>query len=329
LNRTDADLSIQIQQVLERLPASSFTVARLDAMLASLRQLNAQAYTQVSKELDGELKALVSYEGDFQKQLFERTIPVAVSIASVDAEQVYTAAMSRPFSGKLLKEWMQGLETDKAIRVRDAARMGYVENQTISEIVKRVRGTKALNYKDGVLEITKNHAETIVRTSISHMASFTRERFFDANDGVIKALMWSSTLDGRTTDICIARDGKQYTPVTHKPIGHSLPWLGGAGKAHFNCRSASVAVTKSWRELGFDIDELPASTRASMDGQVPDDITYSDWLKKKPASFQDEVLGKAKGKAFRNGLPVERFTNNIGRSYTLDELKERNAQYFK
>jgi hypothetical protein len=84
---------------------------------------------------------------------------------------------------------MQGLEQGQAIKVRDAVRMGYVEGKTINDIVKSIRGTKALNYRDGVLEITKRDAKTIVRTAVSHMASVTRDRFFDANKEVIKQIM--------------------------------------------------------------------------------------------------------------------------------------------
>lgn len=329
INRVDADLGAELTKALERLPQDSFTVQRLDAVLADIRRLNAELYATISDDLENELKELVRYEASFQKSLYENTIPVQISFTSINAEQVYAAALSRPFQGKLLKEWMAGLEQDKAVRIRDAIRIGYVENQTLSQIVQRVRGTRAFKYKDGILDINTRNAETIVRTAIGHMAGFARDRFHEANQDVIKAVQWVSTLDGRTTEICRARDNKLYTPVTHKPIGHSLKWLGGAGNAHFGCRSASVGVTKSWRELGFDIDEIPAGTRASMTGQVPADMSYADWLKNKDASFQDDVLGKAKGKLFRSGMPIERFSNNLGKSYNLEQLKEREAYYFK
>lgn len=319
--KSDSDLLAQLQAAIERLPQSSFTVARLDAQLKSLRALNEKVYSEVSKALESELSDLTEYEAGFQKQLFDN-IPVQISIAAVSAEQVYSAALARPFQGRLLNEWMDGLEVDRAARVRDAIRIGYIENQTISQIVQRIRGTRALKYSDGILDITRRNAETIVRTAISHTASFTRDRFFEANSAVIKALKWHSTLDGRTSESCRARDGKLYT-LSHKPIGHSLDWGGGPGNYHFGCRSVSVAVTKSWKELG-----LPASTRASMDGQVPADLTYGEWLKKKPASFQDEVLGKAKGKLFRDGLSLDRFENNKGKELTLKELRERDSSLF-
>jgi SPP1 gp7 family putative phage head morphogenesis protein len=328
INRTDADLFAQLQTALDRLPANSFTVDRLDAILSSLRALNAQVYATVSNELNSELKELAIYEASHQKQLFDNVLPVQVSTNAVTIEQVYAAAMARPFQGKLLREWMQGLEIDKAVRIRDAIRMGYVENESISQIVKRIRGTKALNYQDGVMEITRRNAETVVRTAVSHMAGFTRDRFFDENSSVIKSLKWHATLDSRTSEPCRARDGKLYT-LNRKPIGHSLNWGSGPGRYHFNCRSVAVAVTKSWRELGIDADELPVGTRASMDGQVPADTTYAEWLGKRDAKFQDDVLGKTKAELFRAGMPIERFENNKGKSYTLAQLRERDAYYFR
>lgn len=328
IKRTDSDLFTQINDALERLPAESFTVRRLDRLLKSVRDLNTELYGTVSGELERELAELAEYEISYQKQLFDNTLPTQVRMVSVSAEQVYAASLSRPFQGKLLREWMQGLDTDRALRIRDTIRIGYIENQTIGQIVQRIRGTRARKYKDGILDITRRNAEAVVRTAVSHTAQYARSKFFEANDSVVKHLLWSSTLDGRTTEICRARDGKAYTLETKRPIGHSLAYLGGAGNAHFGCRSTMVAVTKSWRELGIDADELPASTRASMDGQLPDDITYEEWLKKKPASFQNEVLGVTKGKAFRKGLSLDRFENNRGRQYTIDELKARDSQYF-
>lgn len=96
-----------------------------------------------------------------------------------------------------------------------------------------------------------------------------------------------------------------------------------------NCRSAVVPITKSLRELGVDIDDAPAGTRASMNGQVPSDITYNEWLKTQPISVQNDALGITKARLFREGgLSVDRFVNRNGFELTLDELKKREAQAF-
>ena len=82
--------------------------------------------------------------------------------------------------------------------------------------------------------------------------------------------------------------------------------------------------------MGIDMAELDPTTRASMDGQVPQDMTYQQWLKSKPAAFQDDVLGPTKGKLFRDGdLPLDRFVDRKGRELTLDELRKKDAEAFK
>jgi hypothetical protein len=87
-------------------------------------------------------------------------------------------------------------------------------------------------------------------------------------------------------------------------------------------------VIKSWRELGFDMDETPASTRASMNGQVPADMTYQQWLRKQSAARQNEVLGIKKAKLFREGLDLDRFVNLNGKEFTLDQMRQRDAAAF-
>ncbi len=325
LNRADADIAARLAEALDGV--SSPSVDRLESLLLSVRALNAQAYAAVRAELDDELRRFASVEAGYQLELFEATIPpqvqASVGIAAVQSEQVYSAAMSRPFQGRLLKEWGADIEADRMRRIRDAVRMGFVEQETNPQIVRRIRGTKARQYSDGILEIDRRNAEAVVRTAISHTAGFTRDRVFEANSDLIKAVEWTATLDTRTSEGCRIRDGLKYTPVDHKPMGHSIPWLGGPGRLHWQCRSTSVPVTKSWRELGLDVDEIPATERASMDGTVAADTTFGAWLKRQSAARQDEVLGAARGKMLRDGTPFDKFYNDKGRYLTLEELRER------
>lgn len=335
LNRVDSDLFAQLSAALERMPPESFTVERLQQLLVSVRELNAQAYRALYQELGDELSDLVEYEAGYQLELFRATIPpqiiAQVDVATVSAEQVYAGAMARPFQGRLLAEWAQSIEADRISRIRDAVRMGYVEQQTVSQIVQRIRGTRARGYSDGIIEIDRRHAEAVVRTAISHTAAFTRNRFLTANSDLIKAVVWTSTLDSRTSEGCRLRDGLKYTPGEHKPIGHKVPWLAGPGQLHWNCRSTSVPVTKSWAELGgVDIGEFNPATRASMDGTVPAETTFAEWIKKQSAARQDEILGPTRGKLLREGgLTLDRFYNERGKYLDLKTLRERDAEAFR
>lgn len=333
LNRSASEIGVQLSAALARLPVESFTVQRLDSVLSSIGKLNAEAYQKLSDALSGEMHKLVDYELGYQRDLFTSVLPskivVEIPLASISAEQVYAAAMARPFQGALLREWASRQEVVAMQRLRDVVRSGYVEQATIQSIVSKVRGTRTMKFEDGVMAIDRRSAEALVRTAISHTAGFARDTFMQENSDIVKQAEWVSTLDGRTSEPCILRDRKLYDNKTHKPIGHTYPWGAGPGRFHWNCRSTSVPVVKSFRELGINIDEVAASTRASMDGQVAGDISYGQWLAKQSAAVQDDVLGATRGKLFRQGdLDISQFANDKGRWLSLDELRAKDAEVF-
>lgn len=331
LNRVDADLFDQLQIALGSMDPETFTVQRLELMLGSVRQINAQLYQQLDRELTAELRGFALAEAEYQEAVWRDVVPAQLRVASVNIEQVYSAALARPFQGRLLSEWAAGIEADRMARIRDSLRIGYVEGRTTAQLVREIRGTRANGYSDGIIEIDRRHAEAVVRSAISHTAGAARDAFYEANSDLIKAVRWVSTLDGRTSAPCRVRDGKQYAQGTHKPIGHSIPWLSGPGRLHWNCRSSSAPVLKSWAELGGnDLPEFTPAQRASMDGAVPAETVYADWLKRQSARRQDDVLGPVRGKLLREGgLKVEQFSNDKGRWLTLDQLREKQARAFE
>ncbi|MDD2164826.1 phage head morphogenesis protein, partial [Glaesserella parasuis] len=80
-------------------------------------------------------------------------------------------------------------------------------------------------------------------------------------------------------------------------------------------------VTKSWKELGIDAEEMPSSTRASQDGPVSEQINYENWLKSKSPEQQDQVLGKGKSDLWRRGvITFADMLDQSGRPLTLKDL---------
>ena len=91
-----------------------------------------------------------------------------------------------------------------------------------------------------------------------------------------------------------------------------------------NCRSSTAPKLSPEFDI-FDEGATRASKGADGGKQVAADTTYYDWLKRQPASYQDEVLGKTKGLIFRNsGLTPEQFraitVDDLGRPLTLEEM---------
>lgn len=239
LNAVDDDLVDKIKKYDPTAVTGSYSRKRLEKLLEAVWAINKDAYARVKTTLDGELKDLAAYEAGFQARMIDNAVPIALDIVQPSASQLYAAVNARPFQGRLLKEWYSGLEDAAQRRLRDAIRMGFVEGETIDQMVRRVRGTRANQYRDGVLEMSRRGAQAMVRTAVNHTASVARNELYKANSGVIKSVRWVSTLDARTTAICQARDGKVY-PVDSGP----------RPPAHWNCLPGDALVTSRYGITG-------------------------------------------------------------------------------
>jgi SPP1 gp7 family putative phage head morphogenesis protein len=318
LNKADAEI---VDKLLARSATleGSFTSTRLTSLLDALRNINRDAVNELGKRLRGELVDVAKYEAEFTSSMLTQALPIKWDIVTPSAETLKAVVTARPFQGKLLKDWLSELDAGRSRRVRDAVRLGMVQGETTPQIVRRIMGTKALGYKDGVMEISRRGAEAMVRTAVAHTASAARDELYQENADLIAQEQWVATLDTRTCPICGGLDGKKFD------LGQ-----GERPPIHISCRCVRIAITKSWKELGFNIDELPPGTRASMNGQVPASMTYNEWLKKQHADVQDDALGPTRGKLFRDGgLDVQSFTNRANDELTLDELRAKDADAFK
>ena len=207
---------------------------------------------------------------------------------------------SKPFQGKLLKEWYSHLSDVQKDRVKTAIRMGVVQGESVPQVVRRVRQT---------FDITERQAAAIVRTSINHVTTQSKNALFQENAELLRGVQMLATLDSRTTPYCRAIDLKIF-PVNEGP---RPPF-------HFGCRTTIVPIIRG-RTEAFE-------TRSSKDGYVDGSLNYKQWFKRQSAGFQREVLGPSRYKLFSRGLTdVTRYANREGRLYTLDELYKREAQY--
>lgn len=319
LKSADSDLVAQLLTLEDKIFTSPLTLQRIDTLLGSVRLLNQEVYSKVYSLLTTEAANLTAHESQYQVNQLETAFDNRIDLIVPPPQTLLAAALAQPFQGRLLRDWVDGLSDATTQRLGDAMRIGVVEGEGIDQIVRRVKGTRALGYKDGILEISRRSAEALTRTSVNHVVNHARQQTFDANSGVIQGIQWVSTLDARTSSICQARDGKVF-PLNSGP----------RPPAHINCRSSTSPVLKSWAAMGLNMPELPASTRASMNGQVAEIETYQTWLSKQGAAFQDEVLGPTKGKLFRNGeLPLDRFVDRVGNELTIDELRVKEPVAFK
>lgn len=329
LNRADTGIFTDLVVKMARLTPDNFTIKRLEAMLEGVRTLNRDAFAEIDTALRAELRGLTQLEVAFQQGMLAKNLPPVVDVARVDLDQVYAAAMSRPFQGALLSDFIKDQEAYKAKLIRRTIADGYVQGKATDTIVRELRGTKAAAYRDGVLEVSRRETAAIVRTAISHTSQFAKDRVADANEDILGKLQWLSTLDSKTTPECQVRDNKLYT-LKREPIDHDYPWGAGPGRLHWQCRSTYAMLTKSWRELGIDAEEFSPGDRAAMDGSVPADTDYEEWLKRQTAERQDAILGPTRGALLRTGkLTLDDMRDSWGKELTLEQLRALYTDVFR
>lgn len=249
-------------------------------------------------------------------QIAQTTMQTFYGISSLSKDRVAEIVKTNAFkmgedSAMTLDEMFSELIANKKTAVERALKLGVIEGKSENDIMQMLRGTRAAGFKDGILDYDRRNVEALARTMLNSISNQVASEFYSQNNDIIKGLRWTSTLDGRTSAVCRSRDGEIF-PVNAGP----------RPPAHIRCRSFMVPVVKSWRELGIPVDDMPASTRASMDGQVPEELTYGDWLKTKPKGFIEEVLGPARAELFMSGkADMSDFVNDRGHTLTLDQLK--------
>lgn len=297
LNRTDAEIVRRIRDL-----DDGFTRARLDRTLAQIKALQKTLEEVLRKQLTGELLELSDYETDFQYRVHDGV--VGVEFDRVTLDKVRAAAVSRPFQGVHLRwakpdEHMTEFSRRRQRLVRETIAQGFTQGDTVQQIIQRVRGTRSQNYRDGVLEINRRTAETLVRTAVNHTANSARDEFFIQNSDVFSGVLIAAVLDSRTSVICGSLDGNIYE------VGK-----GPRPPFHPNCRTTTVGVLEG---------EEPPSLRR-----------YSDWLKSQDATTQREILGPSRYKLFsKGGLPLSKFIDRKNAPLDLAALAKTETAAFK
>jgi SPP1 gp7 family putative phage head morphogenesis protein len=315
------DLHSRIERRLEQIATRGFdrglhTTKRLKDLRALIFTSLGSGFKDAHDTLSSDLKDFVLNEAETTRGLILAASPVALEMTLPSTQTLRSIVTSRPFQGHLLASWFVGLSRSSQQSVESSINIGIVQGESVPQIMRRLRGTASQAFGNGTAAQIKRNTEAVVRTSINHIQSHAREATFKENEELIKAVQWVSVLDHRTTPICVSRDGKTF-PIDDGP----------RPPAHWNCRSTVVPVLKSWKELGIPLNEAPPGTRSSLNGEVPDQMTYPEWLKRMESQpntrhIVDEALGPKRAELWRRGVvPVDKFVDPRGKTLNLDQLR--------
>ena len=293
----------------DRLLASDLTDFQRERLELIARDLEAQFRASVSEsaqERISELKQFGEYEAEFSQGLLETNISGSTTLPSPEqiGAAIDFANMKVGNTGLGIQQIFRGFTDNAAKQVAREITEGAVLGETNKQISDRLQRLNGLH---------KNQATTLTRTVTNNVSSIARDEVMRANEDVLDGYEWVAALDNRTTLVCASRDGQVYKfsdPEAPRP------------PAHFNCRSTIVPKVKPEFDLGADVKTTRPAIGDDGAELIDSDTTYEKWLRKQPAKFQDEVLGKDRGKLFRNkGIKLDRFVDANGNPIPLDQLK--------
>ena len=320
IDKLFADIADSIQaQLNSAKPLTEYQGRRLNAQIKQLTELVNIEPPDLSELAEVEAKSAVS---NLAQVGVDATLPTAATLQQISSNVI--------IQGAVIDEWFRQINENTKFEISRAVKAGIAQGMTNQQILKSIVGIKSQGDKGAeVLKTSMRHASTITRTAVQTIANEAAYSTYLANDDVIKGVEHVSTLDSRTTITCAARDGCAWDLNGKQFKGNPAPFM--KPPLHFNCRSILVPVTKTFKELGIDKDEIPQGTRSTQYGAVRQSMKFEDFMNRQPKSFVEDVLGVGRYEIYKDKkLTLNQLLDTRAlKPLTLTELKEKygdNAQ---
>ncbi|MDN5540924.1 MAG: minor capsid protein [Acinetobacter sp.] len=294
----------------------------IEEIKATLNEWFSSLSTELPEIFEQSAIALAVYEASYTVALMGETL-------KVDGEKLYQKAKKVPFSGGQLVDYLfADIAANLRKKVEYVIRDGISQGQTNQQIVQRIKGRKANDYKDGLLESSRSSIERQVRTARSHISTAT---YIDTYKALgIEYVKVVATLDGRTCKYCASIDGDVF--AIDDPARPRFP-------VHPNNRTTYVPCDKGGEIAGlrpFVMDErkvkdIPKEERKHLIGQLDANTSFKEFFEQSDEFFQRTWLGKTKYELYKKGeYSIDKFADPLNkRGYTLAELKAVDAKTFE
>jgi len=205
------DLFGRLTTRLDRIVARGFdtgpvTTKRLQKLTTELGLSLTEGMGDARKAFAQGLLDIGTYEAQTELAAIDKALsplkdiaPTAIETSLPSVGLIREAIYRRPFQGRLLKDWFNGLAKGLQTAVSDQVKIGLIEGDSLGAIMNRVRGTGAI---PGVGRAAKRQALAICRTAVTHVTTQAREAVYLENQKLLQGVRWVSTLDAKTSDLC-------------------------------------------------------------------------------------------------------------------------------
>lgn len=300
LRAVERDLQKEIASRVSKMDAGEVSTKRMRSLLAAIKEINQEGHKALRPDLFDGLHQAARYEAEWTAEAYSRAFSLRVTMQTPSAPMLRSIVTTQPFQGRFLKDWASGLESGTLDRIQQQILIGMTEGEGTDDIIRRLRGTRAGGFKDGVFATNRRSVEMVTRTAVNHVSNAAHATTLEENKHLFPHYRWISVLDGRTSPICRERSGKVYkTGEGPVPPGHP------------NCRSTIVGVPRG------------SSTEQRKE------LDYAEWLEQQPSDVQREILGPTRYQLYKDGgIKIDKFVAD-GQMVTLDRLKQLDEAAFK
>ncbi len=300
---------------------SELSYTRLNKLIAGLQKDQAEIFRAAHDAFIIQAADISALAASQEILDLKKTVDLgSTKLKSFTKKEVFAKVIKQPLmtEGELLSPWIKKYSAKEITRVSGVIRSGHAQGKTNQELVRQIMGTKSHNYKNGILDVSRRHASTVVRTSVQHVSSAARQEVWKSNSRVIKSYEFLATLDRKTSRQCKVLDGQEFK------FGE-----GPIPPIHPNCRSTTVPILDDKYKFLTE-----GETRSGESGPVPAEQSYYQWLNGQSKQAQIDALGPTRAKLFRDGgMSADRFRelqfDTTFSPLTLDQMRVIEPEAFK
>jgi len=312
--KLDTDLTKVMSSHKKRLVNSAIKNGNksVNALNRALTLETRKTYRKIYRNGITELKALASTSSKFHNNTLKE------SLGKVYRSKVYTGLKVNDLiinSAGTYSEQIASISLSQQRKIKDVVRKGMIDNLAVNKIAKNVGSS---------IDLPTAQLKTLSRTAITETSSNISNATYKLNEDVIDGYQYVATLDSRTSLICSRLDGKVFR--LDSKTGVRPP-------QHFNCRSTTVPIVKSYNDIKNTsssriskrrLSRLNTSKRAAFNGQVPGKMNFEEFLRQQDLEFKLAVLGnKRRVDIFDLGkLKFTQFSTKNGQLISVSRLDE-------